>query len=99
MNPPPLTIKRVATKNGKDPIMLRSIILSATLAFGLATAANAGVIATPIGKTDSLVVKVAEGCGPGMWRGPHGGCHPMAVGRACPRGYHLGPEGKRCRPN
>jgi hypothetical protein len=79
--------------------MLRSIILSATLAFGLATAANAGVIATPLGQTGSLVVKVAEGCGPGMWRGPGGRCHPMAMGRACPRGYHLGPEGRRCWPN
>ena len=41
----------------------------------------------------------AEGCGPGFWRGPGGHCHPFAVNRACPVGYHLGPEGKRCWPN
>jgi hypothetical protein len=53
----------------------------------------------PVGKTDSLVIKAAEGCGPGFWRGPHGRCHPMFDGRACPPGYHLGPERKRCWPN
>ena len=82
--------------------MLRSIALSAAiavgLAAGLATAANAGIIA-PVASSDSLIVKVAEGCGPGFWRGPGGACHPFAVGRACPVGYHLGPEGKRCWPN
>jgi hypothetical protein len=79
--------------------MLRSIVLSAALAFGLATAANAGIAPAPIGGSKNLIVKVAEGCGPGWWRGPGGKCHPMATGRACPPGYHLGPEGKRCWPN
>lgn len=78
--------------------MVRTIALSAALAFGLATAASAGVPAAPIG-SDSLVIKVAEGCGPGFWRGPAGRCHPFAVNRACPPGYHLGPEGRRCWPN
>ena len=41
----------------------------------------------------------AEGCGPGWWRGPGGFCHPMAVNRVCPAGWHLGPEGARCVPN
>jgi len=45
------------------------------------------------------IIKVAGGCGAGWWRGPEGHCHPMAVGRACPPGYHLGPEGKKCWPN
>jgi len=80
--------------------MMRSIVLSATLIFGVVTAASAaGLTPVPIGTNDGLIVKVAEGCGPGWWRGPEGRCHPMAVGRACPRGYHLGPEGKRCWPN
>jgi hypothetical protein len=79
--------------------MLRSIMLSAALAFGFASAASAGVPVAPIGSSDGLIVKVAEGCGPGFWRGPGGRCHPFAVGRACPAGYHLGPEGKRCWPN
>ena len=65
--------------------MIRTVMLSATLLFGLATAVTAA--------------SAAEGCGPGFWRGPGGHCHPFAVNRACPVGYHLGPEGKRCWPN
>ncbi|MGO9699943.1 MAG: GCG_CRPN prefix-to-repeats domain-containing protein [Xanthobacteraceae bacterium] len=79
--------------------MVRSIILSGALAFGLATAANAGIAPAPLGNTDGAIIKVAEGCGAGWWRGPGGRCHPMARGRWCPRGYHLGPEGGRCWPN
>ena len=79
--------------------MLKSILLSGALAFGLATAAGAAVVPAPVAKADSVIVKVAEGCGPGWWRGPDGRCHPMAVGRACPPGYHLGREGRRCWPN
>jgi len=78
--------------------MVRTIVLSATLAFGLATAASA-VIAPPVVHTDGLIIKVAEGCGAGRWRGPDGRCHPMAKGRKCPVGYHLGAEGRRCYPN
>ena len=85
-------------------MMVRTIVLSAALAFGLATPASAGITPTLVGNADSLVVKVAEGCGPGFWRGPGGRCHPFAARRACPRGYHLGPYGKgphgmRCWPN
>jgi hypothetical protein len=79
--------------------MVRSIILSAGLVLGLATAASAGITPVPVGNSDSLVVKVAEGCGAGRWRGPEGRCHPYAVGRRCPVGYHIGPEGRRCWPN
>jgi hypothetical protein len=56
---------------------IRTIILSAALAFGLATAANAGITPTLVGNVDSLVVKVAQGCGSGWTRGPYGRCHPM----------------------
>ena len=79
--------------------MIKTLILSGALAIGLATAAGAGIAYTPIQKSDSLIVKVAEGCGAGFWRGPGGRCHPFAVHRACPPGYHVGPEGKRCWPN
>ena len=47
----------------------------------------------------SGAANAAEGCGPGWWRGPGGWCHPMAVARACPVGWHLGPYGQRCWPN
>ena len=36
-------------------------MLGAALAFGLATAASAGIAPAPVGKTESLVSKVAEG--------------------------------------
>ena len=78
--------------------MTRTLLLGAALAFGLATAANAGIAPAPVGKTESLMSKVAEGCGRGFWRGPNGRCHPMFNGRACPPGYRSGPERKRCGP-
>jgi hypothetical protein len=84
---------------GKEDKMLRTVTLSAALAFGLVSAASAGVLTAPISTPDGAVIKVAEGCGAGFWRGPGGRCHPFAVGRACPVGYHLGPEGKKCWPN
>jgi hypothetical protein len=52
--------------------MTRTLLLGAALAFGLATAASAGIAPAPVGKTESLVSKVAEGCGRGFWRGPNG---------------------------
>jgi len=79
--------------------MFRSIVLSAVLACGLASAASAGISPAPVGTAGGLVIKVAEGCGPGFWRAPDGRCHPMFNGRACPPGYHLGPERKRCWPD
>ncbi|MDR3493887.1 MAG: hypothetical protein P4L82_04735 [Ancalomicrobiaceae bacterium] len=49
--------------------------------------------------TGGTTAQAAERCGAGFWRGPHGVCHPYAHNRLCPRGYHIGPEGKRCWPN
>jgi hypothetical protein len=79
--------------------MIRNFLIGTALALGLATAASAAVTPAPPGISNSPVVKVAEGCGRGWWRGPGGRCHPMFDGRACPPGYHLGPERKRCWPN
>lgn len=80
--------------------MIRTIALGAVLAFSLATASNAAIMPMPVGSPSDLTIKVAEGCGPGFWRGPHGVCHPMAgPGRLCPPGFHIGPEGRRCWPN
>jgi hypothetical protein len=78
---------------------MKMMILGTAMTLCLATAAGAGVIPAPLGNDDSVVIKVAEGCGPGYWRGPAGRCHPFAMNRACPPGYHLGPEGRRCWPN
>jgi hypothetical protein len=79
--------------------MTKQFLLGAAVVVGLATAASAGVFPVQRTNTNGLVITVAEGCGPGWWRGPGGRCHPMYNGRACPAGYHLGPEGKRCWPN
>ncbi len=78
---------------------MKAIYLSAALAFGLATAAGAAVTPVLSSKAGSSVITVAEGCGRGEWRGPHGRCHPIFNGRACPPGYHPGPERRRCHPN
>ena len=80
-------------------MMIKTTVLGFAFALAFASAAGAGVIPAPIGNGESAVIKVAEGCGPGFWRGPGGRCHPFAVGRACPVGYHLGPERRRCWPN
>jgi hypothetical protein len=77
----------------------RVICLSGVLVFSLVTAAGATMKPAPIANVDSAVVKVAEGCGAGRWRGPGGHCHPLAVNRLCPKGYHIGPEGRRCWPD
>lgn len=79
--------------------MVRTILLGAALAFGVATAAGAMVASAPIGDAGSAVIKVAEHCGAGWWRGPDGRCHPFARRHVCPRGYHIGPEGRRCWPD
>ncbi len=78
--------------------MIVKSILGGLLALGYAATAQAAMIAPPVANTPALT-RVAEGCGPGWWRGPGGKCHPMAMNRVCPPGYHLGPEGKQCWPN
>ena len=79
--------------------MLRTMLMGAALVIGMSSVAGAAVMPAPIGESSVGIVKVAEGCGPGFWRGPGGACHPMARNRVCPRGFHLGPEGRRCWPN
>jgi hypothetical protein len=79
--------------------MIRTMVLGVALAFGFANASSAAITPVPVGTGADLTIRVAEGCGPGFWRGPGGACHPFARGRLCPPGYHIGPEGKRCWPN
>ncbi len=76
-----------------------AITLGAALACSLSTASNAAIMPAPVGSGADLTIRVAEGCGPGFWRGPGGRCHPFAHARLCPPGYHIGPEGRRCWPN
>jgi hypothetical protein len=89
--------------NMRMRLMIRTnalaIALGAALAFSLATASNAAILPVPVGPHADLTIRVAEGCGPGFWRGPGGRCHPFAQGRLCPPGFHIGREGRRCWPN
>ena len=41
-------------------------------------------------------IRVDQGCGPGMHRGPGGMCRPLF---SCPRGWHPGPHGHQCFRN
>ena len=50
----------------------------------------------PAGAPEASIIQVAQGCGPGMHRGPAGACRPMF---SCPRGWHPGPYGRRCFRN
>ncbi len=79
--------------------MLKTFFVGTLLACGAVTAASAGIMPVQRSTADGLVITVAEGCGPGWWRGPAGRCHPFARGRLCPPGYHIGPQGRRCWPN
>ena len=75
------------------------ILLAAALTMALAGNAQALPFTAPPANTD--VIQVAGGCGPGMHRGPRGGClrnWARPALHACPRGFHMGPGG-RCRRN
>jgi hypothetical protein len=52
--------------------------------------------------TVGAMILVAEDCGRDAHRDERGVCRPNwreMEGRECPRGWHVGPEGKRCWPN
>jgi hypothetical protein len=73
---------------------IKTPVLAAILGAGVlvaATAADAAVLVTPFG-SDTGIVKVAQGCGPGRWRGPGGYCrgpgYGPVPGRHCWRNYY-----------
>jgi hypothetical protein len=85
-------------------MMPRLFALAAAFAIGLGTVANASIVPRLAERTGAPILQVAQGCGPGMWRGPNGVCHlggaaGAGVVRPCPPGMHLGPQGRQCRPN
>jgi hypothetical protein len=52
--------------------------------------------------TQGLIILAEGDCGRDYHRDDHGKCAPNwhdMEGRECPRGYHIGPDGKRCWPN
>ncbi len=84
--------------------LLAALVLGAGLMIGAGAEAQAAIAVQPLA-ADSGIIQVYGGCGPMGHRGPYGGCRPggqwggYRYGRACPRGFHLGPYGRACRPN
>ena len=66
-----------------------------------ASEARAAVAFDQPNLAQSQIQLVADGCGPGGFRGPYGRCHypppPPRYYRGCPPGTHPTPYG--CRPN
>lgn len=87
------------------------VIATATLLGSLIAGAGAvdAMPLTPAGDT-AAVIRVAAGCGPGLYRSPSGACRPAPGGpvvagpasgvarpRVCSPGFVVGRDG-RCRP-
>jgi hypothetical protein len=76
------------------------IIAASAFAIGLGLMAVSTSQAMPISPVDKSasneIIRVAQGCGPGMHRGPGGMCRPLYN---CPPGWHTGPYGKECFRN
>jgi hypothetical protein len=53
---------------------------------------------SPVVNQSPAIQQVADGCGPGYFRGPRGFCRPAVVA-ACPWGFHYAPYYGRCIAN
>lgn len=93
-----------------------ALLLAAATLAGLSTAVAMPARPLPTGiaapDASALVLQVANGCGPGGYRGPYGACHAYGTGpfpggyygpfrdasnwNGCPPGYWRGPWG-HCR--
>jgi len=77
------------------------VVAGICAAFILTVTADAMPI-QPLSEFSSLTTPIADGCGPGGWRGPGGACHwrPYYYGgwrwNGCAPGYWHGPWG-HCR--
>lgn len=84
----------------KDKSM--KLLAASAVALGLSFAAMTSSQAMPLAplgpyiSDDGAIIRVADGCGPGMHRGPYGACRPLY---SCPWGWHSGPYGYRCFRN
>lgn len=86
--------------------MVRVMVAALAVVLGGAPVAHAAtsLLLPRIG--DGAVVTVGEGCGPGRWRGPYGGCHwfrsPCGSYRGtpaeCPPAFFFAPNYGRCFP-
>lgn len=87
--------------------MIRTIAVCAALALGTISSAGAAIVPVPVVPGQGSIIKVGEGCGPGRWRGPYGGCNwfrgPYGSYRhtaiECPPGFHIAYDRSRCLQN
>ncbi len=87
-----ILLPHLGTHLGKETLM--KIIAASAFAFGLMMAFAQAMPIAPVDKPVSDgIIRVAQGCGPGMHRGPGGMCRPLYT---CPPGWHTGPYGKKC---
>jgi hypothetical protein len=72
------------------------------LVMAAALIAPAQASSAPAQPVNGHVILIAEDCGRDAHRDERGICRPNwreMEGRECPRGWHVGPEGRRCWPN
>ena len=71
--------------------MQKALLTAAIGLLGLAAIPAQAMPIAPLNGAAPAVTLVAQGCGPGWYRGPYGHCHPMgyvAPGPAYAYGYH-----------
>jgi hypothetical protein len=85
---------------------LFGMTLAAALGVGSLMAPTQAAPVLPLGHASSPIVRVEGGCGDGWHRSGDGYCYRNYQSRdyygnrrACPPGWHLGEEGRRCWRN
>jgi hypothetical protein len=79
--------------------MRKTVVIAASV-LGLSALPLMPANAMPIGNgvdTPSLTIQVADGCGPGRYRGPGGACHVYGRG-PFPGGYYTNSRWNGCPP-
>jgi hypothetical protein len=88
---------RVAAKLEERKTSMKLFAASAlAIGLGLLSVSAQAMPIAPVDKPATNEIRVAQGCGPGMHRGPGGMCRPLF---SCPRGWHPGPHGRECFRN
>ena len=72
---------------------LLGALAGAALAALMAVPAGAAPLAVPLPMPKAEIVPVAQGCGPGYWRGPWGGCRDTPYSGPLPGGGYAAPYG------
>lgn len=73
--------------------MMRALITAGIVAITTYSAQALPLALPDIGASDTAVIPVAQGCGPGGWRGPWGGCRYTPYVGPLPGGGWANPPG------